>query len=471
MHLSKRWNVVIACVVLFCLAGSLAAEEKAKSDRFINVSLMYLSTGPKLEAKDLPILSRYDVIVWNRFRYFEIEGDTWSAIKALNPDVEIYLYIQGVDIWTGWDKKIVNRTGVDGQDVRNMNNIGRWENARGHSMGNLNTDNPDLFLLKADGTRVQTYDSVNRFLMDFGSDKFRKYWVEATQNDLVDQPWRADGIYLDNIAPYEGVFTTETPAKYNTDEKWIAAMNGHINYLTKHFHEMGVKVATNSGASHKERGWKSTLALDSSAYPPDIMIEEYGPVHRGGSAATTFMSEKKWKRAVDYLSQTKNSRQYFMCHTKLMPDTSGTDNRGRPVTYWQSLWYSLGSYLLGRPDGPTTSFFFCNETPIPGNKTGAYVKPYWFDEYDRINFGKAMGPYKKTTVGGANIFFREFETGYVYVNPTEDVDAAGIVLPEPCKQLTHETINDDPAGFADVTTIDLKSHHATFLVKSASLAK
>ncbi len=466
MRFTKRFNFAVICVVLFCLAGSLVAEEKAKSDRFIPVSLMYLSPGPKLEAKDLPILSKYDVIFWNRFRKFEINGDTWGAIKKLNPDVEIFLYIQGVDIWTGWGKKQADRTGVDKQNVRFMNNIGRWENARGHSMGNLNTDNPDLFLLKADGTRVQTYESVNRFLMDFGSDKFRKYWVEAAQHDLVDQEWRADGIYLDNCAPYEGVFDTETPVKYDTDEKWVPAMNGHVTNLTKHFHSLGVKVATNSGATNKQRGWKSLLALDSSQYPPDIMVEEYGPIHRGGTAATTFMSEKKWKLAVDFLSATKNCRQNFMCHTKLDPGGSGIDNRARPVTFEQSFWYALGSFLLGKQESPTAYFYFGGE----GGK-GDYDTLYWFDEYDRIDLGKAMGKYQMTTVGGANVYFREFETGYVYVNPTEDVDAAGVALPEPCKQLSHETINDDPAGFADVEKIDLKPHHAAILVKSASLAK
>ncbi len=467
MVFSRRLNVVVAVVLLFCITGSLAAEENAKSKPFIPVSLMYLSPGPKLEAKDLPVLSKYEVIFWNRFRFFEIEGDTWSKIKALNPDVEIYLYIQSVDIWSGWGKKEIDRKSVDETELKYLNNISRWGDARGHSMGNLNTDNPDLFLLKEDGTRVQTYESVNRFLMDFGSDKFRKYWVEATQHDLIDQVWRADGIYLDNVAPFEGVFDTETPVKYNTDEKWSAAMNGHVNNLTKHFQGMGIKVSTNSGATNLERGWKSTLALDSSQYPPDILVEEYGPIHRGGTAATTFMSQAKWKRAVDYLSQTKNCRQNFMCHTKLDPGGEGIDNRGYPVTFEQSLWYALGSYLLGRQaDGPTAYFYFGGEG-IPGD----YDTLYWFDEYDRIDLGNDTGKYQMATVGGANVYFREFENGYVYVNPTEDVDATGVALPEACKQLTHETINDDPAGFADVTTIDLKPHHAAILMKSASLAK
>ena len=41
-----------------------------------------------------------------------------------------------------------------------------------------------------------------------------------------------------------------------------------------------------------------------------------------------------------------------------------------------------------------------------------------------------------------------------------------VPLPQACKQLTHATINTNPATFADVTSISLDGHRAAFLMKS-----
>ncbi|MCK4275858.1 MAG: hypothetical protein KAX78_05050, partial [Phycisphaerae bacterium] len=54
------------------------------------------------------------------------------------------------------------------------------------------------------------------------------------------------------------------------------------------------------------------------------------------------------------------------------------------------------------------------------------------------------------------------------VNPTSG-DVSSIPLGEPCKQLSHATINDNPATFPDVTSINLVSHRAAILIKSSSL--
>ena len=78
--------------------------------------------------------------------------------------------------------------------------------------------------------------------------------------------------------------------------------------------------------------------------------------------------------------------------------------------------------------------------------------------------GDAMGNYTVTNYGGRNIYWREFTEGYVYVNPSTG-NVASIPLPGPCKQLSHATINDDPATFPEVTSISLDSHRAAILLK------
>jgi Rne/Rng family ribonuclease len=58
------------------------------------------------------------------------------------------------------------------------------------------------------------------------------------------------------------------------------------------------------------------------------------------------------------------------------------------------------------------------------------------DEYDKIDLGRALGSYTVTTIGGVNIYSREFEKGYVYVNPTAN-NVASVTLPQASRQLTH----------------------------------
>jgi hypothetical protein len=62
----------------------------------------------------------------------------------------------------------------------------------------------------------------------------------------------------------------------------------------------------------------------------------------------------------------------------------------------------------------------------------------WYDEYDHLDLGKAIGPYRVTTIGSVNVYWREFERGYVYVNHPNDV--ASVILPQAPRQLTRDNM-------------------------------
>jgi hypothetical protein len=130
---------------------------------------------------------------------------------------------------------------------------------------------------------------------------------------------------------------------------------------------------------------------------------------------------------------------------------SGFDNYGKPVTFWDIVWYSLASFQLGKS---TNSYFSFSES---------YNKPVWYDELDHIDLGGATGAYKVVNYGGNNIYYREFEKGYVFVNPTRN-DVSSIQLPMTCKQLTHDNFKNDLATIPNLTTIELESHRGTFLL-------
>jgi len=443
----------VAGLVVVCVAGALSSAVYGKgAAKCMRIYVHYQMPAPHLVPGDEAKLARYDMFSFNRHRYYDLSPDTYSLVRAINPDVIILNYQQGPDTWLD----------QDGDNILYINNIARYNTPMGHSMGNLNTDNPQFFLLDSSGQRIRTYGDENRRLLDFGSEDFQAYWLEATIHDVVDQPWRPDGIYVDNCMPtWASYFCPVRPAKYPTDAAYTDAMLSFHAGLAAGLHARGVKLCTNTGHSTDQAGYDAWLAIDANPDHPDFICEE-GAFCHGWAGDVRFYSEEKWKRQIDLMRLLKNSGPLMRSHVDIAEGASGIDNYGRSFTYWDALWFAMGSYLLGKNDALDNAYFTFS------NKIDKYYKLYWYDEYERIDLGRAVGEYQITVYGGRNIYWRQFEKGYVYVNPTTG-DVAGIPLPEPCKQLSHATINDDPATFPDVTSISLAAHRAAILIKSSSL--
>ena len=70
-----------------------------------------------------------------------------------------------------------------------------------------------------------------------------------------------------------------------------------------------------------------------------------------------------------------------------------------------------------------------------------------------------------TANGPANVYWREFENGFVYVNPTPQ-DVASVPLLQPGRQLTHDNIGSPPESIPIVGAIALNSHNAAILLKT-----
>ena len=149
----------------------------------------------------------------------------------------------------------------------------------------------------------------------------------------------------------------------------------------------------------------------------------------------------------------------MLSHTQLMAGQSGSDNFGNSVSFWQTLWYSLGSYLLGKNDVLGNAYF-----SFHGGDSD-YNKIIWYDEYDKIDLGRALGSYAVTTIGGVNIYSREFEKGYVYVNPTGNV--ASVALLQAGRQLTHDNLLSPLASIPIVSSVSLVGHSSAIVLKTA----
>jgi hypothetical protein len=160
------------------------------------------------------------------------------------------------------------------------------------------------------------------------------------------------------------------------------------------------------------------------------------------------------------LGELRKCRQAYFSRTDLPRDGKGADRNGRPVTFWQTFWYSLGSFLLGKDDELNNAYFGYFGKGEYG------VKDWWFPEYEHMDLGKALRKYEvqeidKETRG----YCREFERGYVYVNPG-GTDLRGLKLPRACKRVGYDGAWKDPGGLPAVQTFDLPSHYAAIFFKT-----
>ena len=291
-----------ACAVALLLSVALPVAAQTAPSKSVQTFLLYYGGGPTLVATDAARLAKFDLLDFDRFRYNQIGSSTWAAIKALNPNVRIYLYVDGPDIYND----------QDAQSSLFINTISRYNVSRGHPMGSLNGNHPELFLLDAAGNRIYATAFSNTagghidYLMDFGSATYQSYWLTAIKADVVDQPWVADGIFTDDcVAMQAQVGYSATPVKYPTDAAFSAGMTSFVGAISTGLHGFGQKLWCNKGESRSAIGSAAWLSLDAGASPPDVFLEEgafavmWGPWavqfprSRSGSARSTLWAPSR----------------------------------------------------------------------------------------------------------------------------------------------------------------------------------
>ena len=450
----KQIRIGLLALIVAAALAIPAGTQAAGSVKFIPTFLVYYGGGLSLVSGDAAKLAKFDLIDIDRFRYQDIGPNTWAAIKAINPDVQIYLYEMGPEA----------PSHLDGTLPLYLNGLGRYNVSRGHFMGSLNGNHPELFLLNNAGQRVYSVGfsnvGANQYwhLMDFGASNYQSYWINTVKADIVDQPWVADGVFVDNcLTRANAGGYSATSALYPTDAAWGVAMNTFAEAITNGMRGYGQKLWCNRGETRSTYGSAAWLGLDNGASPPDVLLEE-GAFAVEWGADTQFFPEPDWKRQIDTIAAIRNSKVAAMSHTKMMDGQSGVDNWGRPVSFAQTLWYALGSFLLAKNDEMGNAYFMFNGG-------SGYNRIWWHDEYDKIDLGRALGGYRVTPVGGVNIYWREFEKGYVYVNPT-DVNVATIALPQAARLLSRDTLGALLDALPLVDSIALNGHHAAFVLKA-----
>lgn len=404
MNIRKQAVAVLLFFIAFpIMVQSAASAGKAASGKFVNTLLVYYGAAPRLDTSLIRGFEPFDMVVIDRFRFPKVNGNTWQALKAQNPHQIVLVYQMGPQI--SLEK--------DDLPVIGLNGLGRYEVSRGHSRGDIKNDNPEFILKNTVGNELLVSVYETDYQLDFGDSGVQEYWYEATKADVVTQPWRGDGVMIDNCTPYHMPLKKKLvmmqSKKYPDAASWDKAMNSFVNSIVRFAHADSQLVMTNRGHSRTQTGREAWLSLDASDNPPDYVLEEGAFAVSYGKGDVQFFSEDDWFRQITTPREIKNSSVAFISHTDLDIGESGYDSHGRKVSFDEFLTYSLASYLLAKnDDGPMTYFSIAAD-----RKNGQYNRNSWLDVYKHLDLGPAYsGMYKRD-----GIYVREFEKGFVLVNP------------------------------------------------------
>ena len=70
------------------------------------------------------------------------------------------------------------------------------------------------------------------------------------------------------------------------------------------------------------------------------------------------------------------------------------------------------------------------------------------------------------TIGGASVYTREFERGWVLVNPSDNVDATAVKLPAPGRVRTHANLHVAESELPVVGSVALPAHRGMFVLRA-----
>lgn len=479
---SLRRMVLAAILLIVGIAGVADA-------RFVKMGIIKYGRNPDFHPDDVPTLAKADYLASSRFLWYLYQRDygenIWSQIKALNPDIQIFIYTQG---------PFANNED-DELKPQYRDNIGRVFREDAPPVGSLKSRNllvPSLMEIDGRNYAIRQSDGQNhQYIARYGEPEYVRFWHEANRQDVLLQPWfeGADGLHVDECnGMFEGITAEPAPGTdYDTE---LQRYNHMIRFLKNaaaaaHTGTPSFLINPNSTSTYTPEGQASWMELDTQSQAeerPDILHEEGAFFHRWASRYDIwFYREDQWKQQVDMIAGLRNVRSMWVASHKMNTAEPGTDNYGNSdVTHWQALHYALASMSMGKQD-ILDSFLYVTTEHYPGGVK--YREIRWFDEYDemeggKLDFGRSSAPYSVRTVDGTHIYVREFESGWVLVNPT-DKDVAGPVdlekslgITGPVRWISHERMGRTLEEIPEISVLEggIPDHNGLFLRKTGTIA-
>jgi hypothetical protein len=164
-----------------------------------------------------------------------------------------------------------------------------------------------------------------------------------------------------------------------------------------------------------------------------------------------------WEKSVQTLRDLHNVRVLVNGHARV-PEAEGLAKMDVPdstgMTGREALWFAITSFLLGYDD--TARNAYMNFT------VWNYSGYFWFDEFDPryLHLGKAAGEYRRA----GQIFYREFESGFVAVNPGTE-DAKNVPTPTANVRVLDHANFRGAEHVPAVSRFDLAAHRGVILLK------
>ncbi len=450
--------VLIGVVVLLGVSAAVGAP--AAPEKFIPTYVIAYGSRIRPAAET----AKFDLLIASfsseYARYWGSDGkNSWQALKALNPDMRIFLYKMGPG---EYDTSHWGLMGAGWEWMKQHHGLGsadRWT---------------------ATGARYGEYLEALPYgeerLMIVGNPGWQDYFIHTVFDDY----WGGgkgvdcrgvDGIFSDNTqyrVIWQGEWCREghrddkdDPAEYFRDGqylngKWHADMSVFLRKAIPWFADRGLEYTMNFGymGQHPEY-WQE---LDSLPRPPYAAMEEGGFVCPWGDNSTAF-DVSDWESKVRAMRGLRHVHVLMNCFGQLpnLPPTiegmSVADASG--MTGWDALWFSLTSFLMGFDDVARNGYM--NFT------VWSYGGPYfWFEEFDPkyLHLGKAVGEFEKA----GNVYRREFRDGWVVANPSAE-DAVGLAVPRGRARVINHDNFRDPQTSPLVTSFDLRSHRGVVLLK------
>lgn len=409
----RLWVVASTLAAASLLAAGAIAATTADSgpagNGAIRWTLIYYGNAPPLREATLPLIARFDLVAIDRWRYQDLRPDSWTALRRANPAVTILTYQLGPQAATTWDQ----------QQTVYLNNIARYRMSRGRPGGTLAQDHAEWLLSTPIGTPFVLADAPDFVWLDFGDPGLIDFWLGATKADLVDRPWTADGVLVDNcsvdVGGTERTLVGRRPARYMSGATWNAAMNRFVSKVSAGLQASGQRVLANRGGSRTPDGYAAWLDLDQAdGSTPDYAMEEGAFAVRYGPGDVQFYPADQWLRQVALAQNVRRSATVYVSHTDIGPGMSGIDADGRQATFGQVLSFAVASYLLARIDEPArrTLFAFDASRNGPG-----YARAEYFAAFEALTLGEPRGPFRPAPGPSATTYLREFTGGIVVVNP------------------------------------------------------
>jgi hypothetical protein len=220
-----------------------------------------------------------------------------------------------------------------------------------------------------------------------------------------------DGVMLDEINETWSWTMAEQPANYPTQQSWDTAQIAFVHNVCGQLTKAGKQCVTNTGDYATDAGFWSQVTADNSGSMQEFFVALNNTL--GGNPTVATIENGWWQPSENRLIASQNQGKDSLFHAY----AANADE----------VRYALGSYLLAWRGYGT----FAASTDYYGGTDA------WSADFTTA---KALGDPVSTYQASGNLLWRQFQHGYVVVNPhgtqqTATIDGKSITLAPATAQL------------------------------------